>query len=111
MKHAVQIVLVLFFLESCMNDDRCAKDCDKNFSICLLVASDENSLGIAVVCKMLCDNCKSDCNRVSTSSGRTTSTSRGGSGGGGGGGSGGGSSGGGGGGHGGGGHGGSGFTF
>ncbi|WP_246839356.1 hypothetical protein [Leptospira licerasiae] len=107
MKSAFQIVLVLLFLESCMNDDRCVRDCDKNFSVCLLVASNENSFGIGFICKVICDDCKSDCHRV-TSSGRTTSTSRGGSGGGGGGGSSGGDSGGG---HGGGGHGGSGIIF
>ncbi|WP_244288479.1 hypothetical protein [Leptospira dzoumogneensis] len=106
MKSAFQIVLVLLFLESCMNDDRCTGDCDKNFSMCLLVASNENSLGIAVVCQMMCDTCKSNCHTVTSSSGRTTSTSRGGSSGGGGGGGGSGGDGGGGG-HGGGGHGGS----
>ncbi|WP_235848615.1 hypothetical protein [Leptospira venezuelensis] len=86
MRSILPIVLVFFFLENCMNDDRCTKDCDKNFSICLLVATNENSLGIGFICKVICDDCKSDCHRV-TSSGRTTSTSRGGSGGGGGGGS------------------------
>ncbi|WP_232421020.1 MULTISPECIES: hypothetical protein [unclassified Leptospira] len=108
MKSAFQIALVLFFLESCTNDDRCVRDCDKNFSICLLVATNENSLGIGFICKAICDDCKSDCHTVTSSGGRSSSTSRGGSGGGGGGGS---SGGGGGGGHGGGGHGGSGITF
>ncbi|TGK40577.1 hypothetical protein, partial [Leptospira andrefontaineae] len=80
MKSAFQIVLVLFFLESCMNDDRCTKNCDKNFSICLLVATNENSLGIGFICKAICDDCKSDCHAVTSSSGgRSSSTSRGGS--------------------------------
>ncbi|WP_244937080.1 hypothetical protein [Leptospira selangorensis] len=110
MKSAFQIVLVLLFLESCMNDDRCTRDCDKNFSICLLVATNENSLGIGFICKVVCDNCKSGCYTLTSSSGgRNSSTSRGGSGGGGGGGGSGGGDGGGG--HGGGGHGGSGIIF
>ncbi|WP_165780139.1 hypothetical protein [Leptospira hartskeerlii] len=111
MKSAFQIVLVLLFIESCMNDDRCVRDCDKNFSICLLVANNENSLGIGFICKVVCDDCKSDCHTVTSSSGRTSSTSRGGSSGGGGGGGSSGGDGGGGGGHGGGGHGGSGIIF
>ncbi|WP_165780227.1 hypothetical protein [Leptospira saintgironsiae] len=110
MKSTFQIVLVLLFLESCMNDDRCTGNCDKNFSVCLLVAKNENSLGIGFICKAICDDCKSDCYRVTSSGGRSSSSSRGGSSGGGGGGSSGGG-GGSGGGHGGGGHGGSGVIF
>ncbi len=104
MKPFLSAIVVLFFLESCVNEARCNEDCNRDFSICLLLANHgPNALGFALICQNSCLNCKSKCHYVSSSgtSGRSRSSS------GGGGGSGGGGSGdGGGGGHGGGGHGG-----
>ncbi|EPG64493.1 hypothetical protein [Leptospira wolffii] len=108
MKPLVGAIVVLFFLESCMNEARCNEDCNRDFSICLLVAGGgPNALGFALICQNSCTNCKEKCRYIgsggSTSRSRTSSS-------GGGGGSGGGSGGGdGGGGHGGGGHGGGGI--
>ncbi|WP_167882473.1 hypothetical protein [Leptospira gomenensis] len=112
--------LLFLFLQSCEVDTSgCEKNCDIQFSTCLLVAVNNGtanqSSAVPFICYQICDNCKDNCkvrnssggnNRTGTRSTGSGSGSRGGGNGGGGGGSGGGS-----GGHGGGGHGGGGIVF